>query len=187
MRSHFWECILFAFTAFWALASAARSGSGSGSHTGGTQASGGSQATGGTQTLSIIIYQGDPVDLMESRHTALYIEYSNGRNVLSHVVGTQGSFTFDERWDNTDPTTSRHFARKVVVGTFGAGFEDLTVRNAIAGTRVNNRENSWNCQVFVGDALKQVHNHVPELTNDIILTAINGMTDAIMEATDEEE
>ncbi|KUJ13541.1 uncharacterized protein LY89DRAFT_687600 [Mollisia scopiformis] len=48
-----------------------------------------------SRTLSIVVYRGDPIDSHLNRHTAFYIEYSDGSNVLSYITGASGFFEFD--------------------------------------------------------------------------------------------
>jgi hypothetical protein len=110
-----------------------------------------------TQTLNIVVYRGDPVDAQSTRHTAFFIEFSDGSNVLSHVTGASGFFQVEERWNTAQPSESRHFERMIPVVTLQTPSpNDLTMRNTIYNTPINNAERAWNCQSWIGDGLRVV-------------------------------
>lgn len=161
MSPRFFKILLFAFPALWALSAAT-----------------------GTQTLSIVIYKGKPIDSMKFWHTALFIEYSEGRNVLLHVTGAAVFFEFEERQDGRDVTTAPSFVSKVHVATLNAGQEDLTLRNTIYNTLVNNSDNGWNCQVWIGDDLERVRVNML-LSADTIRAAADGMVDVLIDALEQ--
>jgi hypothetical protein len=138
------------------------------------------------QTLCIIVYRGDPVDSMSNRHTAFFIEYSDGSNVLCHIVGGSGFFEIEERW-NIDPSNlSRSWERTIPVVTAPTNTaNDLTMRNTLYNTPINNAERAWNCQSWVGDGLRRLQEAelIPE---NIATTAADQMVDVLMEAPDED-
>jgi hypothetical protein len=97
------------------------------------------------------------VDARSTRHTAFFIEFPDGSNVLSHVIGAYGFFEFEERWNTAQPSESRHFERQIpVVTAWSHTARDLTIRNTIYNTPVNNTERGWNCQSWIGDGLRML-------------------------------
>lgn len=136
-----------------------------------------------SQTLSIIVYRGDPIDSYLNRHTAFYIEYSDGSNVLSHITGASGFFAFDERWNEArPPQQSAQFERGIPVATIqSSNPQDLTIRNILYNTPINNNERSWNCQHWIGDGLRRLQEAdiIPE---NIANNAADQMVDVLMEA-----
>jgi hypothetical protein len=135
------------------------------------------------QTLSIIVYRGDPVDAQSTRHVAWYIQYADGSNVLSHVTGGYGFFAHDERW-NTNPSESRHYERTIPVSTIASReSRDLTVRNILFNVPVNNEERAWNCQTWIGDGFAALRNILPDA---VATAAADQMTDVLLEAPEED-
>jgi len=97
-----------------------------------------------SQTLHIIVYRGDPVDSMLNRHTAFFIEYSDGSNVLIHAVGGHGFFELEERWNIPPPTQSQSWERTITVTMAQTTTDrDLTIRNTLYNTPINNDERAF--------------------------------------------
>ncbi|KAJ8124563.1 hypothetical protein O1611_g9077 [Lasiodiplodia mahajangana] len=140
------------------------------------------------QRLSIVIFRGDPIDAPQYRHTALFIEHldQEGTRTQHRVVEVVGSAGIFEREENvtSDPRKSPTFVGSVVVATISStGSSDSRLRDVIWSTPINNSENSWNCQNWVGDALSLC------IEDKLILSeesdrAIDGMVDFILQARD---
>ncbi|KAG4426857.1 hypothetical protein IFR04_000288 [Cadophora malorum] len=135
------------------------------------------------QTLNIIVYRGDPVDVQSTRHTAFFIEYADGSNLITHAVGAHGFFEHAEKW-NTQPTESRNFERLIPIITMRTREErDLTVREILYNVPVNNEERSWNCQSWIGDGLRALSGLI---SAEIATNAADQMATVLLEAPDED-
>lgn len=134
------------------------------------------------QTLSILVYRGDPVDAQSTRHTAFFIEYEDGSNVISQVTGGHGFFQHDERWHQR-PSESRHWERTIPIARLvtRGGPRDLVVREILIGVPINNQERAWNCQSWIGDSLAALSHLIPQ---DVITTATDAMIEVLMDAPD---
>jgi hypothetical protein len=106
-------------------------------------------------TVYIVIYRGDPVDLMETRHTAFYIEFSDGTKTLMHATGGHGFFRVEEERNPRDPKYSTRFACLVYVGIVRS-IDKSDFCSCIQTTPVDNTTRGWNCQNWIGDALKRM-------------------------------
>lgn len=120
---------------------------------------------------------------METRHTAWFIEYADGSNVLIHVSGGHGFFETEERWD-VQPGDSNNWERTIPVATLRTqgGTRNLVVRDRIWQVRVNNEDRGWNCQTFIGDGFAELTDIIPE---NVITSAVDTMAGVLMEAPDE--
>ena len=138
-----------------------------------------------SQTLYIIVKRGDPIDSYSLRHTSFWVEFSDGRNLLSHVCGAASFFEFEERWNETQPQESRHFERIIPVITVRTTADDMTIRDTLRGTPVNNKERSWNFQTWIGDGLKRLQE--AKLLQEVnTVSAADQMVDVLLEAPDED-
>ncbi|KIW14392.1 hypothetical protein PV08_07174 [Exophiala spinifera] len=133
--------------------------------------------------LSIIVYRGDPVGLRTTRHTAPFITAGKGATgIVLHVTGAAGFFGFEQRQED-DPRGSRHFTKQIPVEPL----RDVTkqqLMSTTAGTPIDNRTQSWNCQHWVAEGLTRIANQrwIGMRTKS---GAIGEMVDVIMEAEDE--
>jgi hypothetical protein len=115
----------------------------------------------------------------------LWFEFDNGADsVAIHIVGPTQEYQLEVR-ENYIPSRSRLFENEINVGWVKV--LELTKSELVAivsKTPVDNASRGFNCQVWVGDALKLlVEEGYIELEE--YLSAVNGMIDATMEAKDE--
>ena len=132
-------------------------------------------------TLSIVIFRGDPVDIQSTRHTALFIEMKDGSNVMVHIVGTVGLFSKEVK-ENVEPTKSQKFLKKIPVAKI-SGKSRQEIRSQLNSTVIKSSRD-WNCQNWVGDALKGISDKA-WITPMVRSSAIDRMLDVVMEAPDE--
>ena len=134
----------------------------------------------------ILVYVGDPLDYAMYRHTALFFENSNGSTCAMHITGAHGFFEF-EAYDNYDPVQHGQLARKISVAELSDSISAASIRDAVSRTLVKNgrADADWNCQNWVADALtRMVDRGLLSLSQRA--AAINEMTDACLEAADEQ-
>ncbi|RAK98424.1 uncharacterized protein BO80DRAFT_361857 [Aspergillus ibericus CBS 121593] len=136
-------------------------------------------------TLSVLVFRGDPVDAMEYRHAGIYLDYGKDQSSMMHVVGAPGVFRFQED-DKMDYAKSEKLERHILVTTLHKGFTRDMVKAACSRTPVKNDGSEWNCQHWVGDALKELMKlGVQCLTKEQREEALDKMTAAVAEAKDE--
>lgn len=133
-------------------------------------------------SLSIIVYKGSPVDASEYRHTALLIEFSDSTSLLIHITGASGFFQGEVK-ENQDPSKSQKFVRKIPVAKIEGQSKDA-IRTRIRATPIKNSDRSWNCQNWIGDALKTLSDQ-QWISKTARQTAINTMAEAVVDAPDE--
>ena len=138
-----------------------------------------------SQTLYIVVNRGDPIDSYSMRHTSFWVKFSDGRNLLSHVCGAASFFEFEERWNEAHPQEGKNFERIIFVMTMRTTVDDMTIRNTLRQTPVNNKERSWNCQTWIGDGLKRLQD-AKLLQEANTVSAADQMVDVLLEAPDEE-
>ena len=132
--------------------------------------------------LSIIVYEGSPVDAPEYRHTALFLDISGQSTTLLDIKGAIGFFRVETR-SAVDPIDTMKFIKKIPVGVI-QGQTKLAIEEEIKSTPLLNTERGWNCQSWVGDALTKLSDR-HWITDDERLTAIDVMAGVIVEAPDE--
>ncbi len=133
-------------------------------------------------SLSIIVYKGSPIDASEFRHTSLFLEFPDTTTLLIHVTGASGFFQA-EVTPGEEPTKSKKFIKKIPVGTI-MGQAKTAIESTIKVTPINNSDRSWNCQNWVGDALKKLSDR-QWITSDARSEAIDAMAEIIVDAPDE--
>ena len=133
-------------------------------------------------SLSIVIYKGSPLDASEFRHTALFVEHSDGSSLLLHIVGTTGMFQPQVR-QNENPATSKTFIRKIVVANIQGQTKDA-IQSRVMTTPIQNSDKSWNCQNWVGDVLTGL-SKVAWISAAARRAAVDTMADVITDAPDE--
>ncbi|KAE8323027.1 hypothetical protein BDV39DRAFT_218112 [Aspergillus sergii] len=135
---------------------------------------------------TILIYTGSPLDYPEYRHTALHFTFATGTTSTMHVVGTQGLFIFQEDVDLDPHDFGSELAKTVPVGEINGDVSAETIRRAVAATPVRNgREDlDWNCQNWVGDALRMLVER-GVLSAEVRERAVDGMVEGCLEARDQ--
>ncbi|KAK6501680.1 hypothetical protein TWF481_009509 [Arthrobotrys musiformis] len=135
--------------------------------------------------IYIAVFKGDPIDLTEYRHTAIVLEI-DGRETMLHVKGGHGFFQYEEQTRMESVRLSRSLAPGGLIHVANISSSDANdFRSIVADTAVNNDERAWNCQNFVGDALKRVQSrHL--ITKEQYLGAVDEMVTIILEATDKD-
>lgn len=146
------------------------------------------QDTGGsahaTQTPSIIVYRGNPIDALSTRHPAFFIEYSGGRNVLTHIPGAPGFFEHEEICKTAPPSGDEHFERSIPVAIFRTNNTEstiLTVQNTIYEIPINNDGRGRNCQSWIGGGLEAFRN-AGLISLDVAIVAADQLAEVLIEA-----
>lgn len=138
-----------------------------------------------TVNISIAIYEGNPLDYQEYRHTALFASFANGNpSALVHVVGPPGEYEF-EITDDYDPSRSRSLAKAVDVGSLSVQASRAQVIRVLEAVPVDNDDHEFNCQTWVEAALRKLA-ELSMLKRELYTQGVDGMVDAIAEARDEE-
>ncbi|KAI1196885.1 hypothetical protein F5X97DRAFT_303784 [Nemania serpens] len=140
------------------------------------------------QSLVILVFRADPIDAPQYRHTALLIEQpdqdgSGTQNRVVEVIGTAGIF---ERSEEVicDPRQNTSFVGSVPVATIPViSPSDTRLRDVIWSTAIDNEDNSWNSQNWVGDALNLCVGY-KLISSDESDRAIDGMVDLVLQAQD---
>ncbi|RVD89359.1 uncharacterized protein DFL_000372 [Arthrobotrys flagrans] len=135
--------------------------------------------------ISIAVFKGDPLDYTSCRHTGLVLEYDD-QQLLLHVKGAHGFFEFEEAVRRKPVEESERLALDGIIHVARIPAKDMDMfRAVVANTNVNNRERGWNCQNFVGDALRKVEEaHL--ISKEEFDEAIDKMATVLLEATDYE-
>ncbi len=133
-------------------------------------------------SLSVIIYKGSPIDASKYRHTALFLEFPDKTTRLLHVTGASGFFQTEVK-PGEDPSKSKKFVKKILVGKI-QGQEKAVIQSTITSTPVKNSDRSWNCQNWIGDALKKLSDR-RWITSDARSDTIDAMADVIIDAPDD--
>ena len=130
--------------------------------------------------ISILVYKGDPIDAPEFRHTSLFLELPSNP-VKLHVTGASGFFQFQE--EPVETAEDIDIVGKIYVGDIDdpAGKAVLSI---ISRTPVDNSDRSWNCQNWVGDALKRLSER-RLITDADRSKAIDAMVEVLLDAPDE--
>lgn len=132
--------------------------------------------------LSIVIYKESPIDSAMYRHTALFVEFPDNTTVILHIIGASGFFHIEAR-PGKDPSKSRRFVLKILVGEIKGQKKDV-IESVIQSTGVNNTDTSWNCQNWVGDALRTLSDK-GWITNDARSNAIDAMAETFVNMPDD--
>lgn len=135
--------------------------------------------------VSILVFVGDPLDYIQYRHTALFLEFPEGSTCLMDVEGAAGFFQF-QALDNCNPEQGRQLAKKIPVAGLQNNFDEASLRRVISRTPVKNdcMDADWNCQNWVADALSRMVSS-GYLNASQRASAIDRMTDVLLEARDE--
>lgn len=133
-------------------------------------------------SLSIVIYKGSPIDSSNYRHTVLFLESPDNTKRILHATGASGFFQVEVK-PGKEPSTSRRFVKQIPVGKINGQGKDA-IESTIQSTPVNNWDPSWNCQNWVGDAMKKLSDR-GWITNDARSKAIDAMAEIIVDAPDE--
>lgn len=134
--------------------------------------------------VRIAIYKSEPLDYQKFRHVALWFEFDNGTDsVAIHVVGPNQDYQLEIR-DHYNPAGNRPFEKEVAVGWTKADLTKSQLVDIVSETPVDNTSREFNCQVWVGDALKLLTQE-GYIEQEEYLGAVDRMIDATMEAEDE--
>ena len=136
--------------------------------------------------ISVVVYEGEPVDYPKYRHTSLFFEFANREpSLLAEVVGPPGEYEFQTQ-DDYDPSQSQGIARIVKVGVSLVEVRRAQMTEILRTIPVKNWDLEFNCQTWVETALKRL-TELRMLSEDAYTKGVDGMVDAIAEATDEED
>ncbi len=133
-------------------------------------------------SLSIILYKGSPIDASKYRHTVLFVEFPDNTTLLLHVIGASGFFEAEVK-RGEDPFKSQKFVKQIPVGTI-QGQGKVAIESEIKSTPIDNSDPSWNCQSWIGDALKKLSDS-GWITSDARSNAIDAMAEVLVDAPDE--
>lgn len=134
-------------------------------------------------SLSIIMHQGSPVDAPQYRHSSLFVEFPDATTLLVQIVGASGFFE-PEVLPNDNPSSSDTFIKQIHTATI-RGSSKTEIQSALERTPISNWDRSWNCQNWVGDALKRLC-YRGWITQDQRAVAIDAMVDVVLDAPDED-
>ncbi|KAJ5352643.1 hypothetical protein N7452_001617 [Penicillium brevicompactum] len=134
--------------------------------------------------LSILVYQGVPVDFSKYRHTALYADWGDEHEWL-HVVGGHPFFAFQKNEQN--PISEEPIA-KIPVCSIPESISRSGIHVACVSTPVRNGDEfrDWNCQNWVGEALAELVG-IGCVTGVEREVAIGKMVEVILEAELEDD
>ena len=123
--------------------------------------------------LSILILKGDPVDLRQYRHTALYLQSKNSSPIQSYhspasfppTLSPGGSSTVGRLLQVTGPSREFEFSSQILTSkptdyhreipvSITSGSNETILLALIQSTAVNNASEDWDCQSWVRDVLK---------------------------------
>lgn len=134
--------------------------------------------------VRIAVYRAVPEDYQKYRHTALWFEFNDGSApFLIHAVGPNMDYRVEVR-NNYDPTGSQLFVAGVSVGWFMVPISKGQLILLVSKTPINNSTTEFNCQIWVGDALRRLAEG-GYIQNEEYMRAVDGMIDVTMEASDE--
>ncbi|RPA72352.1 hypothetical protein BJ508DRAFT_419512 [Ascobolus immersus RN42] len=166
--------------------------------------------TGSNAQLFIVVFAGDPIDLMEYRHTLLYLagydattnrgtpqsspsesgeatsketlqNSSATAGTIFQVSGAHGFFTYEKEPLSEDMSLTPGFQRQIPVSTLTAQ-QAVDFEHICEYTPVNNRERGWNCQSWVGDVLQRAVEQGVLRVPDVD-KAVGALADCLLEAT----
>lgn len=143
-------------------------------------------ATMTTAHISIVVYEGDPIDSQGFRHTALFVQFTDrSPTMLAHVAGPSGGFEFQVRI-NHDPSQTQTFAKFVDVGFLGVPTNSVQLTTALRAVEIKNNDREFNCQTWVEQVLKKLKDR-KDLSQEEYDKGVDGMVDAIAEAKDDQD
>ncbi|KAF7185186.1 hypothetical protein HII31_13461 [Pseudocercospora fuligena] len=136
-------------------------------------------------SVSIIVYQAEPLDYWWTRHTALWLQFSNGSpSTLVHIVGPTGGFSFEHR-EVLEPWQSQSFAKRVDVGVLSRPATAAQTIAALRSVPIRNDDREFDCQTWVTAALDMLRGY-SLISNEMHAAGVDGMVDALYEARDTE-
>ncbi|KAJ0415048.1 hypothetical protein BJY00DRAFT_269486 [Aspergillus carlsbadensis] len=138
-----------------------------------------------TQKMFILIYKGEPLDYTEYRHTALYFHFASSTRAILHIIGCPGLFRYTHNV-NVDPSSLGDLVKVVPVTEIPTSIGEDSICETVSRTPIRNgrMDLDWNCQNWVGDALKRLVDR-GWITGDQRGMAIDRMADACLEAGDD--
>ena len=136
----------------------------------------------GPNQLTIAIFKGSPLDASRLRHVALFIRYEDYSTLALHVIGPIGFFDFQVD-EVADPIKDVDFIEFIPVADLAAVPKPLLV--AVSKAVSIQTDADWNCQNWVGDALKAMLEQ-GWITREERLNAIDRMVEIVLEAPDED-
>ncbi|OBT61619.1 hypothetical protein VE03_08849 [Pseudogymnoascus sp. 23342-1-I1] len=134
--------------------------------------------------VRIAVYESEPVDYQKYRHVALWFGFDNGADkVVIHITGPNQEYKIEVREDY-DPAGSRLFQKWVEVGWTKTNLTKSQLVAFVSRTPIDNDSQEFNCQIWVGDALKLLAQG-GYIEQAEYLRAVDTMVDITMEAKDE--
>ncbi|KAL2863141.1 Pyruvate/Phosphoenolpyruvate kinase-like domain-containing protein [Aspergillus lucknowensis] len=127
----------------------------------------------------------EPLDYTEYRHTALYFHFASSARSIMHIIGCPGLFRFAHNI-NIDPSYLGDLAKVVPVTEIPTSIGEDSICQTVSRTPIRNGrlDLDWNCQNWVGDALKRLVER-GWITVEQRGNAIDKMADACLEASDD--
>jgi hypothetical protein len=134
--------------------------------------------------IRIAVYKAEPLDYQKLRHVALWFEFDNGADsVIIHIIGPTQGYLLEVR-EEYDPVRSKLFEKEVDVGWTKVDLTKSQLVAFVSRTPIDNDSREFNCQMWVGDALKLLAEG-GYIENTEYLNAVDTMIDITMEAKDE--
>ncbi|KFY29719.1 hypothetical protein V494_08527 [Pseudogymnoascus sp. VKM F-4513 (FW-928)] len=134
--------------------------------------------------VRIAVYEGQPVDFQKFRHVALWFGFDNGADkVVIHITGPNQEYKLEVR-ENYNPAESNLFQKWVEVGRIKSNLTKSQLVAYVSRTHIDNDSQGFNCQVWVGDALKLL-SQGGYIEHAEYMNAVDNMISATMEAKDE--
>ncbi|KAI1172132.1 hypothetical protein F4777DRAFT_20343 [Nemania sp. FL0916] len=133
--------------------------------------------------IGVAVFRGDPLDYQKKRHTAIHMISEKGEDFTFHIRGSQKEFQFEAR-PGYNPAGSITFEKRIQIGWLAHPLDRAEMVTIFSEVPVNNTQDGYNCQQWVGDALEYL---VAKklLSHKAMGDGIDGMVDATMEAKDE--
>ncbi|PGH33456.1 hypothetical protein GX50_03691 [[Emmonsia] crescens] len=135
--------------------------------------------------VNILVWRGGVGDDFKStRHAALFfIQDGNKKGGdMVHVSGTSRNFVFQIR-EGYQPETSSNLAGRVHVALLPHTMEALRAKSQ--QVPINNAEDEWNCQHWVGEALQKFVGD-GLITAEVRAKAVDEMVDIALQAIDDQ-
>lgn len=135
--------------------------------------------------VSVAVQKSTP-DYFKYRHVGLWFQPEDeSTHYYFHVHGFQGNYQYEKR-KNFDPTSTRSFAKKVIVAKTRHSLTSSDLARLMESVEVANSNPEFNCQMWVSAALKTLAER-RFLTSDQSERGESDMVDACMEAEDEND
>ncbi|OQO13752.1 hypothetical protein B0A48_01982 [Cryoendolithus antarcticus] len=95
--------------------------------------------------ISIILHKGTPLDYPQYRHTALWLQSSDGSPArLAEIAGAHGFFEY-EHADHADPSLNQDCVRLIDVGDLSRLSTRVSIVQALSRVLVDHDDREYDC------------------------------------------